>query len=377
MALSVVLVTATGLFARSLANAERVDPGFDAERIAVIGTNLAQGGVAQDENGVVSERILARIAALPGVESAALTTRLPLANGGTTSTVVEGYDPPEGTNAVELNVAIVSGGYFDTMGIPLLDGREFSAADRADSPPVAVVNETAARLFFGGDAVGRRVRRQNQPDSWLEVVGVVADAKVVELTEPPTPQIFWPQAQFGAGAFFVVARAARDPAALLAALPRALREVRDSLSTTRIEPMAAQVTAALGAARMTTLLMGAFAGLALVLAALGIYAAVSFAVERRTHEIGIRLALGATKPRLIGMVVAGSIKLAAVGIGAGLALSVLGARGMESVLFGVAPLDVVSFGGAALVLLAAAGLAAFLPALRASRANPAGVLRGE
>ena len=153
VALSVVLVAATALLARSLVNAERVDPGVDAERIAVIGTNLLQGGVAQEDTGVVAAQILERIGALPGVESVALTTRLPLSNGSTASTVVEGYEPPTGTSAIELPVASVSRGYFATMGIPLLAGRNFSAADSPESP------DRRDRDGNGGAAVLRRRRR--------------------------------------------------------------------------------------------------------------------------------------------------------------------------------------------------------------------------
>ena len=379
VALSVVLVAATALLARSLVNAERVDPGVDAERIAVIGTNLLQGGVAQEDTGVVAAQILERIGALPGVESVALTTRLPLSNGFTSSTVVEGYEPPTGTSAIELELASVSRGYFATMGIPLLSGRDFSVADSPESPTVVIVTEAAARLFFGGDAVGRRVRRQNEPDLWREVVGVVADVKVTELQEQPTPLMYWSTEQTGTGGFSVVVRTAGDPAALLPVLPRALRDVRESLprNACPFAPSQTHLAGALDAARTSALLMSAFAALALLLAGLGIYAAVSFAVERRTQEIGIRVALGATAPRLIRMVVVGSLKVAAIGVVAGLVLAVLAAQGMQAILFGVAPLDGVSFAAAAALLIAAAGVAAFVPAQRAARANPSDVLRNQ
>ncbi|RPI58934.1 MAG: FtsX-like permease family protein, partial [Lysobacterales bacterium] len=269
VALSVVLVAATGLLARSLVNAERVDPGVDAERVAVIGTNLVQGGVAQDEATVVAEQILERIAALPGVESAALTTRLPLSNGSSASTIVEGYTLPSGANAIEFPVAGVSRAYFETMGMPLLAGRNFTVEDGPESPVVVIVNETAARLFFGGDAVGRRLRGQDNPDEWREVVGVVADSKVIDLQEQPTPLMYWSTEQIGAGAFSVVVRTPGDPASLLGALQRALRDVRPGLPVTRLEAFENHLAGALDAARATALLMGAFAGLALLLAVLG------------------------------------------------------------------------------------------------------------
>ncbi len=377
VALSVVLVVATGLLARSFVNAERVDPGVDAERVALIGTNLLQGGVAQEEAAVVAGQILERIAALPGVESAALTTRLPLSNTVSSSTIVEGYTLPSGANAIEFPVAAVSRAYFETMGIPLLAGRNFTTDDRPGSPAVAIVNETAARLFFGGDAVGRRLRGQDDPDAWREVVGVVADSKVIELQEQPTPLLYWSTEQIGAGAFFVVVRTPGDPASLLGALPRALRDVRPGLPVTRLEAFETHLAAALGAARAAALLMGAFSALALLLAVLGIYAAVSFIVEQRTHEIGVRMALGATAPRLVRAVVAGSLKLVGVGVAAGLVLAAVAAQGMQAILFGVAPVDAASFVTAAAVLIAGAGVAAYLPAQRAARARPSDVLRSQ
>jgi putative ABC transport system permease protein len=356
IALSVVLVAATALLGRSFVNAERVDPGVDAERIAVIGTNLLQAGVTQSEAPVVASQILERVGALPGVESAALTIRLPLAAGPTSSTIVEGYELPRGTSAIEMPIASVSNDYFATMGIRLLAGRTFSAVDQRESPFVVVISETAARVFFGGDAVGRRVRPQDDADAWREVIGVVSDVKVAELQEPPTPLMYLSTQQTGTGAFSVVVRTQGDPAALLGVLPSALRSVRASLPVTRIDVFETYVAGALQAARTTALLMGAFAGLALLLAGLGVYAAVAFSVERRTQEIGIRVALGATAPQLLRMVVGNWLKIAFIGVAVGLLLAI---------------------GAAALLLTGAAALAAFVPARQAIRASPSDVLRSQ
>jgi predicted permease len=378
VALSLVLVVATALLGRTFVNAGRVDPGVDSERIAVIGTNLQQSGIsAPEEAAAVAQQVLERVGALPGVERVALSIRLPLSNGPNTSTVIEGYEPPTGTSAVEMPLTVVSRDYFATMGIELLAGRSFSAADRPGSPPVVLLSETAARLFFGGDAIGGRVRRQNDPDSWSEVIGVVSDVKVTSLQEQPTPLMYWSAEQTGVGGFSVVARTAGDPAALLPALPRALRDVRASLPVTRLEPFETHLVGALDTERTSAMLMAAFAVLALVLACLGIYAGVSFAVERRTHEIGIRVALGATRTRLIRMVIGESLAVAGIGIAAGIGLAVLAALGLRGMLFGVAPFDAASFAAAAAILAGATLLAAFVPAQRAASANPADVLRGQ
>ena len=375
VAVSVVLVVGAGLLGRSLANAERVDPGVDVERISVMATNLQQGGVADGEAAVVAEALLERVQGIPGVEHAALTTRLPVQGGGTTTQVVDGYDPPSGTGSVELNYASVSKGYFETMGIPVLAGRTFTADERPESPRVIVVNETAARVFWGGDALGRRIRSQGSPDAWREVVGVVGDVKVNGLQEPPTPMVYYSAEQTSPTAFAIVARTSGDPATLTGALRVALREVRASLPATRLVTLEAHMGAALSGPRAAAAMMGAFSMLALLLASLGVYAVVSFTVQRRTQEMGIRAALGAARSRIVGMVVGESLVVVAGGVVAGLLLAVIASRGLQGVLFGVESLDGVTFAGAATLLLVAAGIAALLPARRAARANPVDVLR--
>jgi predicted permease len=379
VALSVVLVVAAGLMARSLANAERVNLGVDTERIALVGTILPQGGVEPAEAAAVTTAILERVSALPGVERAALTTRLPVQPGGTSTTIVDGYTPSVGTGAVELAPIGVSQGYFETMGIRLLDGRNFSVTDAPNAPPVVIVNETAARLFWNGDAVGRRLRAQDDPDSWREVVGVVADVKVTDVTEPPTPMFYYSTDQIPPLGFTVVARASGDPAFLTQALRGALREIRSSLPVTRQGSLESVVAAGFAGARIGVALISGFSLLALVLAGLGVYAVVSFNVERRTQELGVRMALGATHTRLARMVVGESVAVVGLGIVTGLGLAALGARGLSSVgvLFGVAPIDTATFAGAAGLLLSTAAAAAFLPAYRAARANPVDALRAQ
>lgn len=375
VAISVVLVIGAGLLGRSLANAERVDPGVDVDRIAVIGTDLAQGGVAEGDGLAVAAQILERVEALPGVERAALTTRLPVQSWATTTQIVEGFTPSAGTSAVELQFAMVSRSYFETMGIELLAGRAFAAADRPETPRVVLVNEAAARAFWGGDAVGGRIRSQGADGEWQEVIGVVADVKVTDLTEAPTPMIYRSTEQSGVGGFSVVARTSQDPATLLPALRNALRDVRSSLPVTRLLSLEAHLGDAMAIPRASTALMAGFSMLALLLASLGIYAVVAFAVEHRTRELGIRTALGATRADLIGMVVRDTLAVVGLGLGTGLALAMLAARGLEGVLFGVAPADGATFVGALVLLLAASFLAAFLPARRAGSAHPVNLLR--
>lgn len=377
VAVSVVLVIGAGLLARSLANAEGVDAGVDTDRIAVVGTNLSQAGVVPEDAAPLVDALLERIEALPGVERAALTTRLPAEPGGTTSRVVDGYTPETGTVYVELALAVVSRGYFETMGIALRQGRAFGADDSAGTRPVVVVNEAAARAYWQGGAVGGRLRGQAEDSEWLEVVGVVADTKVADLTESPTPMLYLSAEQLGVGSFSIVARTSRDPAPLTSEIERALGEVRATLPVTRSTTLEAHLGGTLGIARVLTLLMSAFSMLALSIASLGIYAVVAFAVQQRTQEFGIRAALGATSTRIVRMVVRESLTTVGIGLVIGLGLAALTMRGLVGVLYGVPPLDTFTFAGAAVLLLAASGVAAFLPARHAARANPAGLLRSE
>lgn len=375
VAVSIVLVIGAGLLARSLENTQRVDSGVDVERIAILGTNLQQGGVTADEAAVVVAQLMDRVAALPGVERVALTTRLPVQSGGSTTQVVDGYEPSAGTGSVEVPFAFVSREYFDAMGIRLVEGRAFGPQDVPGAPTAIVVNETAARLYWGGNAIGGRIRSQGNVDGWNQVVGVVSDVKVSSLREPPTPMMYISAEQGGVSFFSLVVRTSGDPAALLPVLRSTLREVRPSLPVVRLTTLSDHLGDGLAGPRIAALLMGGFSLLALLLASLGVYAVVSFTVERRTQEMGIRLALGAARARLVGMVVGESLLVVGLGIIGGLWLAALAAKGLEGMLYGVRPADPVTFGGASVLLLLAAAFASFLPARRAAGADPVDVLR--
>lgn len=376
VAISIVLVVGAGLLTRSLANAQRVDPGFDAERIAVIGTSLSQGGVAQGEFDAVRAQLLQRLRAVPGVERVAYTTRLPVSRGGTTTQEIENYRPTAGTGDVEMPFAYVSHDYFQTMGMRLVSGRVFGAEDQRGAPRGVVVNEAAAKRYWGGNAVGGRIRSQGGgEDAWLRIIGVVSDAKVNSLQEPPTPMMYFSGDQVAIGSFSLVARAAGNPASIMSALRTALRDVRPTLPVTRQLTMETYLGSTLAQSRAAAMLLGAFSLLGLLLAAVGVYAVVSFAVGRRTQELGIRAALGASSARLLRMVMGESLASVGIGLAVGLLLAIVATRGMQGMLFGVGAGDAATFLGAAVLLLLAAGLASFIPARRAARADPAHALR--
>jgi predicted permease len=377
VAVSLVLLVGAGLFARSLSNARAVDVGFDAERLALLGVDPSQGGLPPEVGPQLMEDLVARIGARPGVSGVTFTTRLPVQRGGTTTTVVEGYTPPTGTDAVELSFAYVTPSYFETLGIPLLQGRTFGLDDRPETQRVIVVNETAARRFWNGDALGKRVRPQGNANAWREVIGVVRDVKVGELNESATPMMYFSTTQVSIGCCYVLARSEGDPEALLPTLRSALREAAPQLSPTRLGTVEAHLSASLAAPRAAAALMGGFSVLALVLATLGVYAVVSFAVARRSAEIGIRLALGAARSRLIGMVVAESLVTVGAGVAIGLIVALLAAPALDDILFQVGARDPLAFATGALLLVLVGALASWVPAFRAARTSPVEVLRSQ
>ena len=326
----------------------------------------------------VREEILERMRAVPGVTHAAVTSRAPVSGGGSTTTVVEGYEPESGTGAVEVDFALVSEGYFAALGLPVLAGRTFVPDDRAAAEPIIVVNQAAARRFWGGDAIGRRLRPQSAPDAWRRVVGVVGDAKVSSVLEDPTPILYLSVEQRGLfPVLTVVVRTDGDAALLLPALRGALREVGPALPLDRLTTREAHLGDALAGSRMVATLMSSFSLLALLLASLGVYATISNSVAARRGEMGVRAALGAPRSRLVAMVMAESLAPVIAGIAVGLVL-VLGATwAVEGLLFGVRPTDPIAIGGALLTLVGVAACASWLPARRAAGVDPVQALRAE
>jgi predicted permease len=377
VAVSLVLLVGAGLLARSLSNVRGVDPGVDAERVALLGVNPTQAGIADGDAVFLMQTLLERTRALPGVSAASLATRLPVSPGGTTTTVIEGYQPNPGTEAVEMSFAYVSPSFFETVGVPLIAGREFGPDDRRETQRVVVVNESAAQLFWGDDAIGRRLRPQGAPNAWREVIGVVEDVKVRTLQEAPTPMMYFSTDQVQVGCCYVLARSDGDPAALLPALRGALQEAAPQLAPTLLSTLEAHIGDSFAAPGAAAALMGIFSLLALVLATLGIYAVVSFAVARRSAELGIRIALGAARTRIVGMVLGESLRTVALGLFVGLGVALLAAPALEEMLFEVRVLDPIAFGAGALVLLLVALAAASVPAWRAARADPVSVLKAQ
>ena len=270
--------------------------------------------------------------------------------------MVDGYTPPSGTDSVELPVALVDDGYFEAVGLGIMTGRPFSREDRV-GPRVALVNETAARRFWAdGNPVGRRLRPQGAPDAWFQVVGVVEDSKVANLNEAASPMLYYPIGESPTSGYVLV-RTDGAPSALLSGLRAELRAVNPDLPLSALGTMESRLADSLAGPRIAAGVLGAFSLLAMLLASLGIYGVVSFAVARRSPKMGVRIALGAGRLQLIRMVMREMLTTVAVGLTGGIALALLAARVLEPALYEVAAGDVVSFAvGALLLTTVAAGL---------------------
>ena len=377
VAASLVLVLGTGLIARSLTALQTMDPGVDVDHVAYLRVDWSHAGLEGDQVRAALDALRDRLLALPGVTQAALVTRLPAQRAGTTTTEVEGYTPPAGTDAVELPFALVTDGYFETMGIPLVAGRLFGEDDVPGGSGIAIlVSQAAARRFWGdADPIGRRLRGQGSQSWTRTVVGVVGDVSVSSLGERPQPMFYRSTRQAAYAPAYVVARTDGDPAALLAPMRRELAALSPSAVVDAQGTLATHFGATLAVPRMAARAMGAFSVLALLLAGLGIYAVVSFSVARRTSELGIRIALGAERAGVVRMVVREVAGVVLAGLLVGVVVSALAAPRLGGFLYGVDALDPLSFGGAVVVLLAVAWAAAYVPARRASRADPVASLR--
>ncbi len=377
VAASLVLVLGTGLLARSLSALQSLDPGLDADRVAWVRADLGRAGLEADELRIAVDEMIENVESMPGVTGAAVTTRLPAQGGGSTTTVVEDYTPPTGTDAVELAFAVVSAEYFRTLGVPVVAGRTFGPDDSPDGPASIMVNEAAARRFWGGaqQALGRRTRSQGG-SAWRTVVGVVGDSPVSTLSESTRPIMYFFSGQRAPSSFYVVTRTDGDPSALLSPVREGLAALRSSVNITGQGTLAGWLGEGLAAPRFAAGMMGAFSLLALLLAGLGIYAVVAFSVARRTAELGIRIALGAGRDRVTRMVVREVVGTVGLGVLAGLVLARLAATRLDGLLFGVNSTDPLTFLGAAAFLVTVGVVAAWVPARRAARTDPVEAMRG-
>jgi putative ABC transport system permease protein len=389
VALAVVLVIGAGLMIRTLAALGDLDLGFNPDRVLTMRVTIPASKYRTNENVVqFFDELQKRVSSLPGVEAAGIVRALPLATTvGDYFIDVEGFEESPGRDA-RGDQQVVSHGAFQAMGTRLVRGRLFTAADTMDSVPVAIVNETMARTYWTDPAavVGGRIRLGSaSARPWATVVGVVADERhngVTAIVKEKffIPHIQWPLATNGGDpirSVFVVARTAGDPLSVAGAVRGEIRNMDASLPVASVRSMNDVVATALATPRLTGFLLGAFAAIALALAAVGIYGVLAYLVSQRTQEIGVRLALGADRSQVLVMVLRHGLSLAAAGIVIGLIGAFALTRLMQTLLYGVRPTDPLTFVVVAAVLLLVALMASLLPARRATRVSPMIALRAE
>jgi predicted permease len=382
--LAMLLVIAAGLMLRSFALLNAIDPGFRPERLLTF--RMVVSSHASTMEQVIARRatlvaqMLDRIRALPGVAAASSIHILPMTGGnsGTGYSRADRLAPPPGSIEGG-DVSIVSDGYFRTMGIPIAAGREFDAHDGAASPRVGILNQTAAQQIFPGESpIGKRLRvAWGRGPNEVEIVGISADIHHSRLDVKPDPCLFMPQAQQPNAFVSLLVRTAADPISLIPAVKEQIRGVYPSQGIQDIQTMEEVVAGSIARPKLDATIMAVFGAMALTLACLGIYAVISYSVEQRMREMGIRLALGAAPAGILGMVLGEGMMLVAGGIVVGIGASLGLTRYLSSLLYAVKPADPVVFGIVALVLAIAAAAGCYFPARRATRVDPAVVLREE
>ena len=376
IAFSMLLLIVAGLFARTLTHARSIDPGFDPRGVHIASIDLGLANYDSATGRRVAETILERARAIPGVQSTAMSAKLPLDGGGMGlgGIQVTGRTPPDERAGWRMDWNVVTPGYFAVMGIPLVRGRDFAASDRDGTAAVAILNETfAAALFPGEDPVGRTVSNDGRP---VTIVGVARNAKYRTLGEVPRNFIYVSLGQWYMGRTNLLVKA---PGALAVTAPvrRVVADIDPNLPILHQQTMVEQTATSLFPQRVALYVAGGLGFVALLLALLGIYGVTAFSVAQRTREIGVRVALGAQRTHVLALVVRQGLVLAGIGITVG-SLAAFGAtRLIGNLLYGVPPTDPVAFGTAAAVLAFAALAASWVPARRAARVDPIIALRSE
>jgi putative ABC transport system permease protein len=383
IALSLVLLIGAGLMIRSFARLMNVNPGFNPQNVFTMQIFLPQSKYSEGrDRAAFFKQVINRVEAIPGVETAGAITHLPLSGmeeSGNFSIEGRPSEDPSGGFAT-VDIRAISSNYFRSMGIPILIGRDFAQQDNEQSVPVAIISESmAARYFAGEDPIGKRIKRgsANSDQAWAEIVGIAADVKHSALEKQSRPHLYFLYLQNPFSYMTIVARSSSSAENLSAAASKAVWDTDKDQPVANIKTMERYLSEAVASRRFNMSLLGVFAGVALILAAVGIYGVMSYSIAQRTHEIGIRIALGAARRDVLRLVVGHAMTLAAAGVCIGLAASFALTRVMSSLLFEVTATDPVTFAAIPLMLAGVALAACLIPARRAMRVDPIVALRYE
>jgi putative ABC transport system permease protein len=373
--LSTALLVVAGLLLRAFHATATVDPGFDTRGAITLSVDLARHGVPNERWGQELDRLAASVAALPGVERVAWANNVPVRNGGMRSSIELDTPNAPGEDNWHANVVVTRGDFLGTLGLTLLQGRMLRDTE---PQPAVIVNRAMAEKFWPGqDAVGQRIKNLATDKGGVTVVGVVADSKLRTMREAAEPILYVPFDLFSVGTMGLLARVSGDPVAMLVPAQRAIQALEPELTVIRPQTLDERLAASYAEARLFAFLTAGFAGLALVLSAAGLYGLLAHALRARTRELGIRMALGATRERIAALVLGQTFTLVMSGLVVGLAGALLLARLVEEMLFGVPARDPLTFAMVALVVGVVGLLASWLPTRRATSIQPAIALRNE
>ena len=383
VAVSLILLIGAGLLINSFLRLRNVDPGFRADKLLTMKIVLPELKYREPaQRSAFYSELTRRLESVPGVKSAAVTTNLPLyKQGNSIGIVIEGRPAPPPGQELIVTTRIISPRYFETMSIPLLRGRQLSDQDTATSPNVAVISDTMARRYWPGEEpIGKRISpgRPESPNDWVSIVGVVQDVRQFDLIAEPKPQMYFTHQQAG---FFaprdLVVKTDVEPLSLAATVRKTVWEIDKDQPVSNINTMDEIAAESVARQRFSMLLLAIFAGVALLLAAVGIYGVMSYSVAQRRGEIGIRMALGAQKRDVLKLTVGRSLKLVLIGVAVGLVGAFMLTRLMSSLLFGIRATDPTTFAAISLLFIGVALIASYLPARRATRVDPLVALRYE
>jgi len=385
VALSLVLSIGAGLLAKSFMRLISVNPGFQADNLLTMTLALPEEKYREQHQRLAFfKALLEKVEGLPGVKSAAAVSILPLRSNFLNMRVnvgpfqIDGQPPAQLGQEPSADFRVVTRGFFEAMSIPLVSGRTFTEQDTKDKPQVILINETMARRYFPNqDPLGKRLSILPSTSAPREIVGVVKDVKLQSLSSQIEPGVFIPYSQDSWPRMNLVVRTLTDPAAMSAAIMQEVLAIDKDQPVANVQTMRRVISDSVMPQRLSMALLGAFAGLAMVLAVVGIYGLTAYSVSQRTREIGIRMALGAQQSDVLRMVLRKGMIIAMVGIGLGMLGAIVVTRGLSGLLYGVTATDPVVFGGVALLLLAAAVLASYVPARKATRVDPMEALRYE